>query len=96
MTFVYVCGECGKRFEEEHSIGKAPRTVPCPACGKVGKRVYDGMSIAVRVGGHTSRSTFGEQMKSRNQAAGRRMQGRKPPVRVVAYDHGGGDVRAVK
>ena len=92
MLFPFQCDKCGKRFDGDYPIGKAPRTVPCPSCGGSGKRVYAGVSIGVRVGG-SSPSGFGEQMKARNAAAGHRMKGRKPPVRVKAYDYGNGDVR---
>jgi putative FmdB family regulatory protein len=96
MLFSYECQKCGKRFDGEYPIGKAPRVTPCPACKSKSKRVYEGMSISVRVSGMISHSTFGEQMKSRNLAAGHRMKGRKPPVRVKAFDYGNGDIREVK
>jgi predicted nucleic acid-binding Zn ribbon protein len=94
MLFPFMCGKCGNRFDGDFPIGQAPRTVPCPSCGGSGKRVYAGVSIGVRVAGGRP-STFGEQMKARNGAAEHRMKGRKPPVRVKAYDYGNGDVREV-
>jgi len=94
MLFPYQCVKCGRQFDGDWPIGKAPRTVPCPSCGGVGKRVYAGLSLGVRVVGGTPRA-FGERMKSRNLEAGERMKGRKPPVRVAAYDYGKGDVREV-
>lgn len=94
MLFPYQCQKCEKRFDGDFPIGKAPRGgVPCPSCGGSGKRVYEGMSISVKVGSFSRPSTFGEQMKARNAEAGKRMKGRKPPVRVKAYDYGNGDVR---
>jgi len=96
MLFPYQCQKCSKRFDGDFPIGKAPREVPCPSCDGQGKRVYEGMSLSVRVGGRVHSSSFGEQMKARNAEAGRRMKGRKPPVRVKAYDYGKGDVREVK
>lgn len=93
MLFPYMCSKCGKRFDGDFPIGKAPRGVPCPSCGKPSKRVYEGVSIAIKVSGVTSSSTFGERMKTRNLQAAHRMKGRKPPVRVKAYDYGNGDVR---
>lgn len=95
MLFPFQCVGCGKRFDGDYPIGKAPRVVPCPSCGKSAKRVYAGVSIGVAVSGSRSSGSFGEQMKARNLEAGKRMKGRKPPVRVVAYDHGGGDIRGV-
>jgi DNA-directed RNA polymerase subunit RPC12/RpoP len=92
MLFPYVCSKCGKRFDGDFPIGKAPRGVPCPSCGSSGKRVYEGMSIAVKVSGRTSFSTFGEQMKAKNAAAGHRMKGRKPPVRLRGFEMPDGKV----
>ena len=93
MLFSYECQKCGNRFDGEYPIGQAPRTTPCQTCKGNSKRVYEGMSIAVKVSGRAPSSTFGEQMKSRNLAAGKRMKGRKAPVRLKALDYGGGDVR---
>lgn len=95
MLFSYHCVKCDKEFDGDYPIGKAPRVVPCPSCGGNGKRVYTGTSICVRVGGRALSSKFGEQMKRRNEEAGRRMKARKPPVRLKAFDFGGGDVREV-
>lgn len=96
MLFPYQCQKCKKRFDGEFPIGQAPRQTPCPSCKGDGKRIYEGMSIAVKIGGSFARSaTFGEQMKARNVAAGHRMQGKKPPVRPIAHDYGNGDVREI-
>jgi len=95
MTFSYMCVKCGKGFDGDWTIGKAPKTVPCPACGGTGKRVYSGVSIAVKVSGSRP-SGFGEQMKRRNDEAGRRMKARKPPVRLAALDYGDGNVKEVR
>lgn len=99
MQFPYQCQKCNKRFDVEFPIGKATRETPCPFCkgkGK-GKRIYEGMSVAVKIDGAFHRtSSFGEQMKARNAAAGQRMKGRKAPVRLTAWDHGNGDVRGVE
>ena len=95
MLFSYECQKCGKRFDADYSIGKAPRVAPCPACKSDSKRVYDGVSISVKVSGRAPSSTFGEQMKNRNLAAGHRMKGRKAPVRLAGLDYGNGDVREV-
>lgn len=93
MLFPFKCTGCGKRFDGEFPIGKAPRELPCPSCQKNSKRIYEGMSIGVKVDGVTRSSGFGEQMKARNAQAAYRMKGRKPPVRLAAWDHGNGDVR---
>lgn len=95
MIFTYQCEKCKKSFDCDFSIGQAPRTVSCPSCGYMGKRVYSGMSISVKIDGRTHGSTFGEQMKNKNKNAAERMKGRKPPVRLKAYDYGNGDIRAV-
>jgi putative FmdB family regulatory protein len=98
MIFPYQCQKCGKRFDVEFAIGKAPRATPCPDCKGDGKRIYEGMSIAVKVGGafHHRTSSFGEQMKARNVKAAQRQRGRKAPVRRAALDYGGGDIREWK
>jgi len=97
MLFPFQCQKCKKRFDGEFSIGKAPRETPCPNCQGNSKRIYEGMSIAVKINGAMCRtSSFGEQMKARNAQAGYRMQGHKAPVRLTAYDHGGGDIREAK
>jgi putative FmdB family regulatory protein len=97
MFFPFQCQKCKKKFDVEKPIGQAPREASCPACKGTAKRIYEGMSIAVKIDGATHRtSNFGEQMKQRNAAAGYRMQGKKAPVRLTAYDHGNGDVREVK
>lgn len=97
MFFPFQCQKCGNKFDVEATIGQAPRETPCPTCKKTSKRVYAGLSIAVKIDGATHRSSnFGEQMKAKNLAAGNRMKGRKAPVRLAAYDHGGGDIREVK
>ena len=96
MFFPYQCQKCDKRFDGEFPIGKAPRGIPCPACKGKGKRIYEGMSIAVKIDGMTHRtSQFGEQMKSRNMQAAERMKGRKAPVRLTAWDYGNGKVEEV-
>ena len=92
MLFPYMCVKCGKRFDGDYPIGKAPRGVPCPSCGSSAKRVYEGMSIAVKVSGAASSSTFGEQQKRKNEKAAHRMRGRKPPVRLKGYQMANGAV----
>lgn len=97
MFFPYQCQSCKKLFDGEYPIGKAPRETPCPSCKGTSKRIYEGVSVGVKIGGSFVRSsTFGEQMKARNAQAAHRMKGNRPPVRPVAHDFGGGDVREVK
>ena len=97
MLFPYQCQKCGNRFDGDFPIGKAPRKAPCPSCKGDSKRIYEGLSVAVKIGGHFCKtSKFGEQMKQKNEAAAHRMKGRKAPVRLTAWDHGGGDVRDAK
>jgi len=97
MFFPYECQKCEKKFDGEFPVGQAPRETPCPDCKGKSKRVYEGMGFAVKIGGAIDRkSTFGEHMKAKNTQAAYRMQGKKAPVRIAAYDHGGGDVREVK
>ena len=96
MFFPYQCQACEKKFDGDFPIGKAPREVPCPKCQGISRRTYEGTSIAVSIGGAINRkSTFGEHMKSKNLAAANRQKGRVPPVRLKAWDHGGGDIREV-
>ena len=97
MLFSFQCQKCMKKFDGEFSIGKAPRTTACPTCKGNSKRIYEGMSIAVKIGGSFAKSsTFGEQMKSRNLKAANRMKGQRPGLRPVAHDFGNGDIREVK
>lgn len=93
MLFPYMCSKCGKRFDGDFPIGKAPRGVPCPSCKSSSKRIYEGMSLSVKVSGRAPSSTFGEQMKNRNLQAAHRMKGRKPPVRLAGYKMADGSVR---
>jgi putative FmdB family regulatory protein len=96
MLFPFECSKCKNRFDEQFPIGKAPREVRCPKCKGLAKRVYSGMSIGVKIDGAFHRtSSFGEQMKEKNTKAAHRMQGKKAPVRLTAWDHGNGDVRGV-
>ena len=93
MLFGYQCEKCNKRFDVSLPIGKAPRTTPCPHCGGQGRRVYEGVSISVKVDGHFARSsTVGEEMLKKNRQAAERQKGRKAPVRLTGYDFGGGKV----
>lgn len=95
MLFPFQCKKCQKRFDGDFPIGKAPREIPCPSCKGTGKRIYEGLSLGVCISGVTHPTTFGEQMKARNAQAAHRMQGRVPPVKRVANDFGGGDVREI-
>ena len=82
MRYDYQCEKCGTRTELEFAIGKAPRATVCPSCKGKAKRVYEGTSIAVRIGGRFNpTSTFGESIKKKNTQAAERMKGRKPPLR---------------
>jgi len=92
MLFPFQCQKCDNKWDGDYPIGKAPRVVPCPSCGGAGKRVYAGLSIGVKVGSFTRPASFGEQMKARNAAAGHRMKGRKPPVRLAGYQMPDGKV----
>lgn len=93
MLFPYQCSKCGNRFDGDFAIGKAPRGgVPCPSCGGIGKRIYEGMSISVKVGSFSRPSTFGEQRKQENIRAAKRMKGRKAPVRLEGYRMADGKV----
>lgn len=96
MLFGFECQKCNKRFDVDFPIGKAPRATPCPSCKGSGKRVYAGMSIAVKINGHTSLSTsFGEQMKKKNMQSSSKLHGKSPPVRLTAWDYGNGNIREV-
>lgn len=96
MQFPYECQKCHKRQEQAYGIGKAPRTVSC-SCGGIAKRIYETTGLVFMVGGNPIRkSTFGESLKKRNMNASSKLHGKKPPVRVTAYDYGNGDIRDVK
>lgn len=101
MKYPYVCTACSKSFELEFPIGKAPTKLACVRCSAEAKRNYSGINFAV-VGGSIStaptgrtRQTFGQEMLNRNKEAGKRMKANRPPVRRIATDYGGGDVRGV-
>jgi putative FmdB family regulatory protein len=100
MIYPYSCEACKNRVELNFPMGQNPREVSCPKCGKRARRVYEGMSIALKIGNVFSKgnstSTFGEQQKQRNRQAANRMRDKKPPVRLSAYDYGNGDVRGVE
>ena len=96
MQFPFQCQKCQKRFDGDYPIGKAPRETRCPSCKGKSKRLYEGMSIAVKIDGDFRHSSsFGEQMRAKNLAAAERQKGRVAPVRLKAWDHGGGDIREV-
>jgi predicted nucleic acid-binding Zn ribbon protein len=95
MLFGYECEKCSKRMDADFPVGKAPRTVRCTSCGSTSKRVYEGTSISLKIDGHYARtSTFGEQMKKRNEAAAGRMRGRTAP-KLLGYQHADGSVKGV-
>ena len=94
MLYEYECDKCGTRIEKSSPMGKAKKTVKCSSCGGKAKRAFSTPAIGIdgrvnKVGG------FGEEMKQRNKAAAGRQRGNKAPVRTVAHDFGGGDIREV-
>jgi len=97
MVYEYHCRECGIYFDADFPIGKAPKEVSCPECSKPGVRAYRSCNFVLNGGGWPSKSArFNAEMTKRNEQAGERMRrNRKPPVRTVAHDFGGGDVREV-
>ena len=96
MLFPYECQKCGRRFDGEFPIGQAPRGTRCPVCKGTSKRVYEGTSIMLRTsgvsGGISRSSNFGEQMKKRNEEAGRRMRVNRSPPKLLGYSHADGQV----
>lgn len=94
MVYEYQCDKCSERIEKDFSMGKAPRSIKC-GCGAKAKRVYSGLAISIN-GAIDRKSTFGEEMKKRNQKAAHRQQGRDAPVKLKALDYGNGDIREVK
>jgi len=93
MIYPYACEACKNRVELNFPMGQNPREVSCPKCGKRARRVYEGMSIALKIGTSFSKnSTFGEHMKSKNLEAGKRMKGLKAPVRLQGYQMPNGKV----
>jgi len=91
MVYEYQCEKCKEITEKDFSMGKAPRSVKC-GCGARAKRVYNSFALSIN-GGIDRKSTFGEEMKKRNEKAAHRQQGQKAPVRTVAHDYGNGDIR---
>ena len=95
MTYEYEC-DCGARTERRARMGSAPRTVKCPKCGAKAKRIFNSFAIGID-GGIDRKSTFGENMRKRNDTAGRRMRkNRDAPVKLSAYDYGDGKGEEVK
>ena len=96
MLFPYECQKCSRRFDGEFPVGTAPRETRCPVCKGLSKRVYEGMSIMLRTkgtGGGISRgSSFGEQMKKKNEQAGRRMRVNRTAPKLLGYSHADGRV----
>lgn len=99
MRYEYGCQNCGAAFDVDFRIGSAPPTAKCPKCGEPGKRRYSNAGFSVQGGSiscpakATVRRKLGDDMLARNRAAGDRMRGKTPPVRRVATDYGGGDIR---
>ena len=89
MTFEYYCDKCDKVFQEEHSIGEAPKKGACPKCGKKRERYYS--SVNFSCDGPSSRMKFNREMTKRNEEAGRRMMKDKPDrvPNLVGYDRDG-------
>jgi len=96
MLYEYQCEKCGEKLEGAFRMGEAPRTVEC-RCGAEASRVFSTFALSIN-GGIDRKTTFGEEMKQRNERAGRRMRKEhgKGPVRTVAYDYGNGRVEEVK
>ena len=99
MKYGYRCAACEHAFDIDVPIGKASASVSCPRCQASARRSYAGISFNVPgcsiSTAPTSRTkTMGEEMLKRNVEAGKRMKANRPPVRRVATDFGGGDVRA--
>lgn len=94
MKYEYRCSACEELFDRDFSLGKAEPVVTCK-CGGSAKRVFLAVNFAVRGGSVSAGRTFGQEMLRRNRDAGQRMKTNRPPVRRVATDFGGGDVRGV-
>jgi putative FmdB family regulatory protein len=96
MLFPYECQKCSKRFDSEFPIGRAPRGTRCPACKGMSRRVYSGTSIMLKAnganGGISRSSSFGEEMKTRNTEAGRRMRRNRTPPKLLGYSHTDGRI----
>jgi len=92
MFYEYECDGCRTRTDRQFRMGQAPATVKCEKCGKQASRVFSTFSLSID-GAIDRKSTFGESMRKRNEAAAARMRDKKPPMRTVAHDYGGGDIR---
>jgi len=93
MFYDFQCSKCGKCIERQFRMADVPRTVEC-SCGSTAKRVYNGFALDMN-GGLNRTSGFGESIKKKNDEAAKRMRGNAPPVKTIAYDYGGGDIRGV-
>jgi putative FmdB family regulatory protein len=94
MFYEFECDGCKTRTERQFRMGEAPKAVKCDRCGGRANRVFS--TFALSIDGSINRtSTFGESMRKRNDKAAHRMKGKSAPVRLVAHDHGNGDVRGV-
>jgi putative FmdB family regulatory protein len=95
MRYEYKCPSCGDSFVESFPMGEAERTVQCRKCGAAATRVFGCNFILNGSGFASANLKFKREMTERNLRAGHRMKAKKPPVRLAALDHGGGDVRPV-
>ena len=97
MQFPFQCQKCQKRFDGDYPIGKAPRETRCPSCKGKSKRLYEGMSIAVKIDGDFRHSSsFGEQQKEKNLATAERQKGRTPGLRLAGYKYSDGRVEEAR
>jgi len=97
MLYDYNCPEHGL-FEASFQIGEAPPSTTCPECGSEAKRAFTSCNFQLKGGGWPSKSLrLNREMTQRNERAGRRMKKEHGdgPMKLVAHDHGGGDVREV-
>jgi hypothetical protein len=98
MLYGFHCKSHGD-FDIDLPIGTAGQTAKCPDCGVESKRTYTSCNFLLVGGGWPGKSNrLNSEMTQRNERAGARMRKEHGdgPVKTVAHDYGGGDIREVK
>lgn len=92
MLYEYHCSGCGATFDMPFRMGTAESFVKCQ-CGYKASRSFSGASFILKGGGWPSKAMkFNEEQTRKNEEAGERMKGQRPPVRRIATDYGNGKI----
>lgn len=88
MFYHYECDSCNAIIDLEFKMGKNPRTVKC-SCGKRAERSIGAVDFTIDGISGSRETTFGEEMKQRNNAAGKHMRERWEPTmpKLVGVDY---------